>query len=418
MKNYGLFEEASFYNVGTICISFEKNCIDASNGLINECAVSFHEYFHLVQNVTTIFGLWFFLNKIELFEDYAYASRRCNDINKFLKPIKREKLKYVGKIEALEDALLANPKMSFSQNVEFVAFSQSEYVELLNNKRYGDYEIVKAKYKDEGHFFEYLITARSIFEAYSKSVEYEITEPFRKDLIITDYGQFEYYAVRLILEHFFPNLRENAVATILHWSLNHIMPSVFFKEIVLHLSCTFGQSLPSAGEISEELFEFYSDNYYEEHYFLLSEFKNKIDETYKGKDTFLGPILDDVYKSFKGNLNYLSDKTTVPCLELYPFKKTNAPSLMAFNTTKIPIPLYKPLNEDIFYSMSPAKLNNYIALDSLFFVLDKARLGVINYEKCPYCTNCTIPKKTPYCTKFLSKNPLCCHMGVALKYFL
>lgn len=417
MSTSRLLEECSFYNIGTICISFEKSMIDSSNGLIDEgCAVSFHEYFHLVQNTSTIFGLWMFMNKLEIFQDYAYASRRNNDINKFNYPIKKTKTKYADAIESLERVLFENGKISFSKETTFVGFGKTISIPLISDGDKGLYAMITAEYQNEGESFEYSITARSLYEAYSKAVEYEITLPFSREQIISNYGQFEYYAVRLILEHFFPNIREKTVATILHWSLNHVMPSDFFKKIVLHLSCVYGSNLPSAQDVSKELKEFYDDNCYEMHIDLLNELKKKIDAEFKEKDNVLGPVLDDIYKLYEENFKYFSDSSKIPSLTLYPFVTTTTP--MYTNACEIPIPLYKPLNEDIFFTMSKKPIGNFITLDALFFVLDKAQRGILNYVECPYYRNCTISQKGKECRKHLSKIRKNCHIGVAMKYFV
>lgn len=426
MDGLELFESISKYNIGKFSILYEKNTIDSNGKFIGNPNVIFHEYFHLVQSLSTIFGLWIFVNEIEIiFEHSNYFKNSCYE-DKLYDPLKvLNQIRYSNHIKNVDTAAYKCPKVKFSKRTVFEGFFSSTQKVLLKKNK--PYPIVTAIFKDCERRFKYDISARSICEAYSKAVEYELSVDYnyitrfsKLTDKICEQGQFEYYAIRLILIAKFPNISEKCVAVILHWSLNHVSPGVMFKDIVEFLEKKHGQNLPCSSDLSKEIFDNIFAKYSDMYKDLLKILEAFVMQKILLKEDSLAKVLSDILSFYKNSLAYLdSNAKIIPCLELYPFKKSGVdnPSitmLMENNAKIIPLPLYQRIEDGRYFSISQSLRSNFLFLDALFYVVERLNHGGIN-DRCPYekfCYNCILSD-----FGLRKENNGICTMHAAMRYF-
>ena len=418
-----LWKNSSKYNIGRFSIFFEKNLIDNNGNFQEPRYLIFHEYFHLVQHTTTIFGLWIFLNELDIFFYNSYAFKCVRDEDKFQKPYKcLKRLRYSKQIATLNHKIFSKQVVRFYPDTHFVKFVESKQKIPLMGKY--DYPSVAALFKDNEHTFQYEISARCISEAYSKAVEYEILGAFNGlTAFETRNGEFEYYAARLILQKLFPSIKEKQVAVILHWSLNHVSPSFFFKEIVEYLKINYAQkSLPSSYDLSEEICrDIYNVKYSGMHRELLNELENHIIKRVE-QDTFILPVLSEILCMYKKSLDYLSSEKILPALfRLYPFDSSyngnvSLSSLLEKCSYEVPLPLYQR-EEDYMYFFIDGKYSRaFLRLETLFFVsshLTKRKLR----KQCPFHSICSILPGGKQCHFKIYEANCNCTLGCAMMYF-
>lgn len=439
-----LWTDVSRYNYNAFSINFEDYYIDSKGNFDNtyDCKI-LHEYFHLVQNATTIFGLWSFINRIDLFFDYANVAKKNLDIYKLRRPFNQNnKLAYSKFIYELNKIIFQTNKdcpKSVSQYVQFKKFH-------IHKRRLDTpfqidlpYDEVYAEFDDCGKNFSRKIMIKDLMEPYSISVECELSTPYAGFGKSTD--KFHYYAVRIILENFFPNIKEANVAVILHWALNDINPMIFFVEIIDYLKKRYPTSLPSKNVLSQEIFQkcylpkrgnLVND--------LLIGLKNLA--THYGKNSYMIKVLNNVYAYFIHNLSYLITGTNnygiLPCLNLYPFNKVSfflsskcqgisfafplrtfsLNFYMHYNCAIVPLPMYYR-NEDAYaYSLATSYFCNFFSVESFIKTLDYFISGKL-VENCPFEKNtCNLPGKNAKCKKwFYRMVDYNCPMACAMKYF-
>lgn len=431
MDRLVLFEDISKYNIGKFSILYENQIIDSDGKFIGKPDVIFHEYFHLVQSLSTIFGLWLFVNEIEIIFEYSYCLKSCCYEDKLYNSFDAlKKLRYSNDVKNIDIAAYRCAKVKFGKDTKFESFFISTQKVLLKKNK--PYPIISAIFKDGERKFKYDISARAICEAYSKAVEYELSVDFPYIVRFTkltdkicERGQFEYYAIRLILMAKFPTISEKCVAVILHWSLNHVSPGVMFKDIVDFLEKKYGTNLPCSSDLSKEIFDNVFVKHSDEYKDLLSILEGLIIQRILqmdslGEKDLLGETLSNVLSFYKKTLTYLdSNEKMIPCLDLYPFKKSNEdnPSIttiMENNAKIIPLPLYQRMEDGRYFSITQNLRLNFLFLDALFYIVERLSLGGIN-DRCPYerdCYNC-----------FLSDFGLrkehdgICTMHAAMRYF-
>ncbi len=422
MTSLELWENVSKYNIGTFSIYYEKKLVDMNGNLIGYKDTIFHEYFHLVQFLTTIFGLWLFINELEIFFMNSFAFKKVPSIDKFRWPYKcLKRIPLSKKIDEINHAVFNVKRVNFAPSVKFVKFVESKNkIHLLGKYTY---PTLVALFKDEDHTFEYELTAKCICEAYSKAVEYDIYPPFK---VITAREcrtrEFEYYAARLILQYYFPKITEEQIAIILHWSLNHVSPCVFFREIIIHLKDCFNQNLPfSSKDISEKIFDLYQDKYSGFEKELIQLLENIVIERV-GLDNFLLPVLSSLLAMYKNNFKYLSSKSCVPvCLDLYPFgKKYNSndstTSLIESCSKILPLVLYQREEDGRYFFVDGKFSRSFFRLETLFFLnthLTKRKLR----KKCPFHKNCRFLVNGKCCKFKIYEANTPCDLGNAMEYF-
>lgn len=438
MEKLELFEDVSKYNIGKFSILYEKNVVDADGSFVGKPNVAFHEYFHLVQSLSTIFGLWLFVNEIEIIFEHSYCFKTSHDKDKLFDSFKTlKKLRFSSHVKNIDIAAYRCAKVQFDIDTKFVCFGKATKKIMLKNDY--PYPIVAAIFADGERTFKYDISARAICEAYSKAVEYELSVDFNYIARFTKLtkqicknNQFEYYAVRLILESKFPGLSEKSLVVILHWSLNHVSPGVMFKDIVEFLEKKHGTKLPASNELSQEIFtKFFKDKFGEQKKLvkILENFviqRMFIDTPYGYEIVTEDPLLNvlsEILCVFKKTLAYLgSDTPSIPCLEMYPFKTSNSTyphvtELMKDNAKIVPLPLYQRMDDGQFFSIIKNLRTNFLFLDAMFFIVENLNMGGLNDNRpCPYEKICHCPFRG-WGLDDKCSDTYCCTMKAALKYF-
>lgn len=440
-----LWVDASRYNFNTFSINFEDYYIDLNGYFDNiyDCKI-LHEYFHLIQNATTIFGLWSFMNRIDLFFDYANVSKKNLDINKLRRPFNlNKKLAYSNYIKDLHKIIFRTnedcPK-KVSKNVKFKKFHiHQNNISTPYNKDL-PYDEVYAEFDDSGKIFSTRLMVMDIMEPYSISAECELTMPYSG--ITNTKDPFYYHSARIILDNFFPNIKESNVAVILHWSLNDINPMRFFVEIIEFLKTKYAaNSLPNKNILSQEIFQ---NCFLPRRKYLAVDFLLGLNGMVKkfGNNDYMKNVLNSVYIYFFNNLTYLIPGTAnygiIPCLKLYPFDKItfyvsslcSGPCFsfplrslplnfyMQYNCSYVSLPMYYRNEDAHAYSLTTTPYCNYFSVESFIKILDYFITGKL-VENCPFDKEtCNLPCKCPKCKKWFYRMVDCdCPVGCALKYF-
>ena len=428
-----LLTDSSKFNNYAFSLHYEKNIVDADGNFQFDLHLILHEYFHLVQYASTNFGLWMFINHIDHFRDLAAYLSKKHKKHKLRKPFnKYNKLNTQKKILDLYTDIYGISKVTFSQSTFFSKFvtTSPRTIFSINGQQFPSLRI-NAEFSNNGNIFQYELTPRTITEAYSKSVEYQTQsiQNVRYSKHPSGANQFEYYAIRIILEKFFPNISEEQVCVILHWSLNHIFCVSFFKDIVHYLSKKYGVTLPPGRFLSSDIFQNCYAMHSSMHTELLNELKKMENEQRIFNDVFLANILNSVYNYYSSNLRYLSNGGIVPCLDLHPFSGANKAlysqspfnSIMQQNAQIIPIPLYFRGADNTAFTLSKPFFSNYFSVLSSLLAIQIVEKGSIS-QCCSLYSICNLPNKNRKCKKFLDKKPPYkkinkCSMQLALEYF-
>ena len=422
-NSYSLFGKTSKYNTCAFSVSFEYNCVDSLGGFIDRNKDwILHEYFHLVQASSTIFGLWNFILYVNHFLEVSEASRRTIDITKFTRPFfSWNKMKDGKKFQDLEMLLFEKKKLPFAQNIQFVKFNKTKLPSIDIDGIKHPFPGICAEFNNNGTTLLYELTPISFYEAYSKCVEDETLKqtfsiPFGRDC-------FYYYAVRIILNQLFPNISHAQSVVILHWSLNSDSPGEFFKEIIDYLLNVYHTNLPPEKQLSDDI----KNNVYWLKNNLHTIYLKKLYDLYVYqlgcKDRLLAGILLNVYNFFVANFSYITSNQSIPCLSMYPFILTKGHSLphinqcMTHNCTIIPLPLYFRQENGFAYTLSNTQFPNYSSVTSLLCVFEMVKRGLLIYG-CPIFNDCNLSCKDCSCSKFLYKKKATCEIMMILRYFM
>ena len=423
-NSYSLFGSVSKYNTCAFSISFKKNFVDPQGGFVNvNRDFILHEYFHLVQASSTVFGLWNFYIHIINFLEASNASRRNNDINKFARKFSSwEKMVDQKKLENLETLFFKKIIKPFPQIIHFSGFKKTSYPNLNIENRQYSFPSIRAEFTDVNNrtSFDYELTPLTFYEAYSKCVEDEVNQitfriPFGNDRLY-------YYAVRIILNQIFPGISNAQSAVILHWTLNSLEPGSFFKEIIDYLSGKHGTNLPSAQTLSNDIKQDIYLQRKQHHSVCLNLLYDLYQRQRNIGDQVLSNILFDIYNFYYTNFLYITSNLNIPCLLMYPFVLGTNKSLphinqcMSNNCSLIPLPLYFREEDGHAFTMSGPKFPNYSAVTSLLCIFEMVKKGLLIYG-CPIYNNCNLPCKKKNCTKFLYKKKDPCEMIKILQYF-
>ena len=417
---HSLFGKYSKYNISAFSISFEIGDIDPQGGfLTNQDDHIMHEYFHLVQASSTIFGLWNFITYIISFLEISQASRRNGDTNKFAQGFNSwEKMEDKKEIIRVQDSLFEKDLVMFAQSITFKRFSKTKKQNIKTSEGEHPFPSICAEFDNNGSPLNYELVPRTFYEAYSKCVDFETNQkPYH-----VPYGsdQFYYYAVLIILHQLFPNISNAQCAVILHWSLNSISPGEFFKEIIEYLQTNHNTTLPPPHDLSIDI----RDNVFQQYSHLLDDTLGKLYGLFQSyqEDGILGSILKDLYNFYDQNLSYIAYNLDPPCLSMYPFVLTPGQIMprisqcMAHNTTILPLPLYFRPENGYAYTATPIPFSNYSKVTSLLCVFEMVKNGSLIYG-CPIHNACALPCKDDSCLHHLYKKDASCEIITILKMF-
>ncbi|WP_157204621.1 hypothetical protein [Methylomonas koyamae] len=218
----------SFYQPNVFYINFNPSYLN-SNGTPkpDSIPIFFHEYAHLIQDTTTIFGI----NSFMSFHDVIQDVFRITSLSAKIKIPVSDKSSWMSFIDQYNKCIY--PREAWPSQAMW-AFDGYEIDEVTINCNADEYDvpIIKARFIDNtGKHLPILheIGVREIKEAYSIAVENIHSE------IEHDYyplSEFQYAAIERILLKKFGYIDNKGIVTICHWSLNSLHPAIEFFEII------------------------------------------------------------------------------------------------------------------------------------------------------------------------------------------
>lgn len=277
----------SFYQPNVFYINFNPSYLD-SDGIPKQEAIPvfFHEYAHLIQDTTTIFGI----NSFMSFHDVIQDVFRITHLNKKIKIPVSDKCGWMSFIDKYNKLIYPTDAWPSQTTWAFESYYIDEVTIKCNTDEY-DIPIIKAHFIDntEKHLpITHGIGVREIKEAYSMAVQNLHSE------IEYDYyqlGEFQYAAIERILLKTFGSIDSKGIITICHWSLNSLHPAIEFFEILEDIK---NECIDLTWN---DLYIFLRDRFYKKHHYIVNTIQQNYSKLLQNQALAGGDDL--LYKAYK-----------------------------------------------------------------------------------------------------------------------
>jgi hypothetical protein len=205
--------------------------------------VFMHEYGHLIQDTTTLFGVFEFARFNDQIVEAVETIRNLGQQNAL--PLNKNVNKDISTFSffsKMREVTHPGEKWNLDIDWEFIEFVDSIYVDIIHKGNPVTYEKIQAKFKckKSGYDFIHAIGVNELKENHSMAIEniYRGTDEYYICNGKSD-RDFKYFVIRNILKNVFVNVTNDAVIAICHWSLNSINPGKQFKNIVIFLEKSY-----------------------------------------------------------------------------------------------------------------------------------------------------------------------------------
>jgi hypothetical protein len=194
--------------------------------------VFFHEYAHLIQDSTTIYGINDFLSFHDVIQDFSRVTEKYNSVTDV--PLSEsDTFKHSWSSFLYKYKKCVYPTTDWSSKTLWAFDSFQEEIRTISyNSKEFDVPIIKARFIDNTGCNEPIIHEigiREIKESYSMAVENLHSE---KDYDYDGLNEFQYAVIERILLKEFGTIDNNGIIAICHWSLNSLHPAVELTEII------------------------------------------------------------------------------------------------------------------------------------------------------------------------------------------
>lgn len=273
-----------------------------------------HEYGHLIQDTTTLFGAFEFANFNDRIVEVLEIIKKKGQKEAFpiLNNIDLDKSTFAF-FKSMREA--THPSESWNANVDwdFVEFIDPSDVIVTHNGIPHKYLRTQARFKckKSGSEYTHAIGVSELKENHSMAIQniYSLND---ENYVYNNGDDFKYFVIKHILGKEFINTTNQVVLLVCQWSLNSINPGQRFHQIVKSIKEKYSNKLPSASELNT----FLKDLYIKE--FDAISFQNDLCQSFKelrdiykkvGDEPF-ALVYDWYYKSVTKNLSYAIDFTS------------------------------------------------------------------------------------------------------------
>lgn len=261
----------SFYEPNTFYIKYNPRYLD-SDGIPIKSAVPvfFHEYAHLIQDTTTIYGVVDFLHFHDLIQDVCKITNSRQTIKIPISTYKEYSELWISSLISYKRLLYHLDEWSSKALWAFDEFVKFDLETIKYQNNTFETPLIRGKFIDHTLKEEdilHSIGVREIKEAYSMAIE---NIHSGQDYDYIDYKEFQYTAIERILSKMFGKIDNFEIITICHWCLNSLHPAFELVEIIEDVKRELF-NLPSW----KELYEFLRKRYLKNNQHQIKDIKNK-----------------------------------------------------------------------------------------------------------------------------------------------